>query len=96
MLDLVHLRKIQESDAVVLVTDETGYYGDSTKRELIWAEMLNKSICFPEDFERQKKDFSNDFREFVKARMSKEPSAMDRYYKRVHGDTTVAGLAGAN
>lgn len=38
-LDLVHLRKIQESDAVYLITDETGYVGESTKRELKWASM---------------------------------------------------------
>lgn len=44
VLDLVHLRKIEESDAVVLITDETGYYGFSTKREMIWTGMLDKQI----------------------------------------------------
>jgi hypothetical protein len=39
ILDLVHLRKIQESDGVVLVTDESGYVGFSTRRELQWAQM---------------------------------------------------------
>lgn len=38
-LDLVHLRKVEESDAVVLVTDSSGYYGDSTRRELKWASI---------------------------------------------------------
>ena len=46
LLDLVHLRKILESDVVVLVTDQTGYYGDSTRRELAWANLLEKEV-FP-------------------------------------------------
>jgi hypothetical protein len=41
-LDLVHLRKIQESEAVVLITDEDGYIGESTRREIKWATMLSK------------------------------------------------------
>lgn len=44
ILDLVHLRKIAESEACVLVTDETGYFGFSTKREMIWAQILNIPI----------------------------------------------------
>jgi hypothetical protein len=44
ILDLVHLQKIQESEAVVLVTDENGYFGFSTRREMIWARILNKPI----------------------------------------------------
>lgn len=44
VLDLVHLRKMQESDACVLVTDETGYFGFSTKREMIWAQMIGLPI----------------------------------------------------
>lgn len=93
MLDLVHLRKIQESDAVVLVTDETGYYGDSTKRELMWAQMLGKSIYFPDDLSRRPRTFDNDFREFAKARSSKDPQAMQRYYERIQGNGI--GLVGA-
>lgn len=44
ILDLVHLRKIQESDGVVIITDETGYVGFSTKREIQWAQMLGKPL----------------------------------------------------
>jgi len=44
VLDLVHLRKIEESDACVLITDETGYFGFSTKREIIWAQMIGKPV----------------------------------------------------
>ena len=44
ILDLVHLRKIQESDGIVIITDETGYIGFSTKREIQWAQMLGKWI----------------------------------------------------
>ena len=49
ILDLVHLRKIQESEGVVLVTDATGYYGFSTKREIMWARMLGKSLYAPDN-----------------------------------------------
>lgn len=44
VLDLVHLRKITESEAVVLITDSSGYYGTSTKRELLWARVLERRI----------------------------------------------------
>ena len=47
-LDLVHLQKILRSDAVVLITDATGYYGSSTKREIKWALMLGKPVVLPE------------------------------------------------
>jgi hypothetical protein len=43
-LDLVHLRKMQESEGVVVVTDETGYVGPSTRRELKWAAMLGLPV----------------------------------------------------
>ena len=44
MLDLVHLQKIVESEVVVIVTDESGYIGESTRREVLWAKMLGKKI----------------------------------------------------
>lgn len=44
VLDLVHLQKISESDVVVLITDKEGYIGDSTRREVIWAQLENKEI----------------------------------------------------
>lgn len=43
-LDLVHLRKILESDMVFLITDESRYVGESTRRELKWAQIFQKSI----------------------------------------------------
>jgi hypothetical protein len=43
-LDLVHLLKIQESEACYLITDETGYVGESTKREMKWAQMLGIKV----------------------------------------------------
>lgn len=45
VLDLVHLKKIIDSDAVVLVTDDTYYFGESTRRELAWAMLVDKP-CF--------------------------------------------------
>lgn len=44
VLDLVHLRKIEESEANVLITDDTGYYGFSTRREMVWGLILAKPL----------------------------------------------------
>jgi hypothetical protein len=50
-LDLVHLLKIQESDACFLITDETKYVGDSTKREMKWAVMQDMAVLSDGDLE---------------------------------------------
>lgn len=42
LLDLVHLNKILRSDAIVVVGD--GYIGESTAREILWADMQGKKI----------------------------------------------------
>lgn len=42
-LDLVHLDKILNSDAIVVI-DVDGYTGFSTKREIEWARMKNKRV----------------------------------------------------
>lgn len=55
ILDLVHLRKIQESEAIVVI-NPGGYIGFSTKREIMWAIMLNKlifAIESPESISRE-------------------------------------------
>lgn len=45
MLDLVHLAKIEESDAIfVLNVDD--YIGESTKRELAWARIRQKKVIW--------------------------------------------------
>lgn len=46
VLDLVHLQKIVESDVVLIISDESGYYGFSTKREIIWSAMNDKPVLF--------------------------------------------------
>src|SRR4051812_17282493 len=38
-LDLVHLKKITESEECFVITDQTGYVGESTRREIKWAPM---------------------------------------------------------
>jgi hypothetical protein len=43
ILDLVHLDKILNSDAIVVI-DVDGYVGFSTKREIRWARMQNKLV----------------------------------------------------
>lgn len=50
-LDLVHLLKIQESDACFLITDETKYAGESTKLEMKWAVMQDMAILSDRDLE---------------------------------------------
>lgn len=57
-LDLVHLLKILESEAVLVVTDPVRYVGESTRRELKWAAILGRRVfwslnevpreCYPE------------------------------------------------
>jgi hypothetical protein len=42
-LDLIHLFKIEMSDAVVVV-NPGGYIGESVKREMTWAEMKGKTV----------------------------------------------------
>jgi len=48
ILDLVHLRKIMESDCIMVVGSVEGrpYVGDSTRREIRWAKMLGKQVWF--------------------------------------------------
>lgn len=48
MLDLVHLKKILDSDCIVVVgaVDGKPYVGDSTRREIRWAKMLGKGVWF--------------------------------------------------
>jgi len=41
--DLIHLDKISNSDAI-LVLNVDGYYGDSTRREIEWARMQRKDV----------------------------------------------------
>lgn len=43
MLDLVHLSKIEESDAVVLINRD-GYVGESTRREMLWCCVREKAL----------------------------------------------------
>lgn len=38
-LDLVHLAKILNSDAILVVHDGSFYVGSSTRREIVWAQM---------------------------------------------------------
>lgn len=44
ILDLVHLAKIDESDAVMVI-DVDGYIGESTRREIAWAKIRGKKIA---------------------------------------------------
>lgn len=48
-LDLVHLGKILNSDAIVVVgngEDGRPYIGESTRREIVWARMNGKDIYY--------------------------------------------------
>lgn len=44
-LDLLHLIKIQESDAIFVI-DVGGYIGESTTREIEWARLLGKQVYY--------------------------------------------------
>lgn len=45
-LDVLHKRKIDLADRVVVVSDSTGYYGDSTRSEIAYAEKHNKPVHY--------------------------------------------------
>ena len=45
VLDLVQKEKIRQSD-IVLVVDVDGYIGDSTKRQVEYAKLLNKPLLY--------------------------------------------------
>lgn len=45
ILDLIHLSKILNSDAIFVINDD-GYIGPSTKREINWAVILDKPVYF--------------------------------------------------
>lgn len=47
MLDGVHLGKIQHSDAIVVLNID-GYIGDSTKKEIEYAQQLGKQVYWVE------------------------------------------------
>lgn len=55
-LDLAHLAKIEDSDAI-LVLNKDGYVGESTSREVKWARMRGKKVFWLESP-------SSDFYEF--------------------------------
>lgn len=42
----LHYHKILESDAIVVVSDKTLYYGDSTRGEIAFAEYRNKPVFY--------------------------------------------------
>ncbi len=44
-LDLMHLSKIEESDAI-LVLNVDGYIGESTAREILWTKMRGKDVYY--------------------------------------------------
>ena len=44
-LDLIHLDKILNSDAIV-VLNQDGYVGESTRKEIEWAKIKNKQIYY--------------------------------------------------
>jgi hypothetical protein len=51
-LDLVHLAKILDADAI-FVLDQGGYIGFSTKREIAWAKMLERKVFYLSDSSHQ-------------------------------------------
>lgn len=56
-LDLVHLKKISQSDAILVVSQDpvangelmqssNGYIGESTRSEILWARLNNKIVIY--------------------------------------------------
>ncbi|MER5353445.1 hypothetical protein ABT093_24305 [Kitasatospora sp. NPDC002551] len=45
-LDALHLAKISTADEVLVVTDDQLYLGESTRREILFAEALEIPVCY--------------------------------------------------
>ncbi len=53
-LDVLHFHKIVMSDEILVINDDNDYIGESTEREIIWAESLDKRVryMFPHSSKR--------------------------------------------
>lgn len=45
-LDELHFRKIDLADEVVVVSDESGYFGSSTRNEIAYADQHGKAVRY--------------------------------------------------
>lgn len=54
MLDELHKRKIDLADEVLVVSDETGYFGESTAGEIAYAAACGKPVRFAVDAARER------------------------------------------
>jgi hypothetical protein len=45
-LDKLHWAKIRLADEIVVVSDATGYYGDSTRAEISYAHEHDKNVRY--------------------------------------------------
>lgn len=55
-LDALHLRKIDMSDAVVVASDELGYFGESTRSEIEYAERSGLPVTYARVIRRDYRD----------------------------------------
>lgn len=53
-LDELHKRKIDVADYVLVVSDETGYFGESTRGEIEYALANGKPVAFQHDAAEQR------------------------------------------
>jgi uncharacterized NAD-dependent epimerase/dehydratase family protein len=102
-LDLVHLQKIARSEEVFVVTDETGYVGESTKREIKWATMcgidvytgdhyLNHHLCGKSDLANHQEAMLKYIR---KAAADKDPGDCRDRLKKHRVEVFSMGLSSA-
>ncbi len=77
-LDAVHLSKIEESDAVMIVGIQEGgsmYIGDSTRREIMYARLRDKPVYFYEPDQKiagPTADFEKDLKGAAKTHADRE------------------------
>ncbi|WP_245554301.1 hypothetical protein [Nocardia takedensis] len=45
-LDVLHRRKIDLAEEIVVVSDETGYFGESTRAEIAYATATGKTVTY--------------------------------------------------
>lgn len=100
LFDLVHLNKILESDAVVVVgqnPDGSMYLGESTRREIMWAHLQEKQVVFWDSkldwksIKGPRDDFSKTV-EMAKETTLESEARREEHHRKMHASFESMGL----
>jgi hypothetical protein len=102
-LDMVHLRKIDESEAIMVVgkqADGSTYIGESTRREMMYARLKDKPVYFwslgdESDTDGPATAFEHDIKHAAETTAQREArEAQELTRRREHFEKMVAGGSG--